>query len=238
MNIEQQMAQLRLSGMKNLYQNLTETRQTQNLTFTDGLQMLLTAEQQERQHRRTERLTRNARFRYQASLSEVTCSTARNLDQNTIASLTDCSFIGKGQSIIITGATGCGKSFLASALGQQACNLGYKTGYSSLSKLFNRIKISRMDGSILKTFDSLAKQDLLILDDFGMSGIDQQQAIDLMEIIEDRHAKKATVIASQLPVSTWYDIIPDSTIADAILDRLVHTAIRIELKGDSLRKIK
>ena len=95
-----------------------------------------------------------------------------------------------------------------------------------------------MDGSILKTLESIARQDLLILDDFGMSGIDQQQAIDLMEIIEDRHSRKATIIASQLPISAWYDIIPDSTIADAILDRLVHTSIRIELKGDSLRKIK
>lgn len=238
MNIEQQMAGLRLSGMKNLYHNLTETRQIHNLTLPDGLQMLLAAEQQERQNRRTERLTRNARFRYQASLSEVSCSPTRNLDQNVIAALSDCSFINKGQSIILTGATGCGKSFLASALGQQACNLGYKVGYSSLSKLFNKIKISKMDGSILKTLESIARQDLLILDDFGMSGIDQQQAIDLMEIIEDRHSRKATIIASQLPISAWYDIIPDSTIADAILDRLVHTSIRIELKGDSLRKIK
>ncbi len=236
MNIEQQMSQLRLAGMKQRYQNLNETRQVHNLELTEGLQLLLQAEQESRQNRRSERLTQQARFRYQASLSEITYSQNRNLDKTLMASLADCSFIDKGQSIIITGATGCGKSFLASALGHQACRLGHKVFYSSQTKLFSKIRMCRIDGSLDKNFQKIAKQNLLIIDDFGLSGMDQQQALDLMEIIEDRHGKMATIIVSQLPVSAWYDIIPDSTIADAILDRLVHTSIRIELKGDSLRK--
>lgn len=238
MKIEEQMSQLRLTGMKHRYTSLKETRQLQNLNLADGLELLLQAESESRNTKRTERLTQKARFRYKASLSEINYLENRALDKNLIASLSDCSFAAKGQSIIITGATGCGKSFLASALGQQACLLGYKVLYSSLSKLFSQLKISRLDGTLARTMENIAKQNVLILDDFGITGLDQQQAIDLMEIIEDRHSRNATIIASQLPITAWYDIITDSTIADAILDRLIHTATRIELKGDSLRKIK
>jgi DNA replication protein DnaC len=238
MKIQEQMTQLRLAGMKTLYSSLSETRQLQNLNLDEGLELLLQAETENRNTRRTERLTQKARFRYKASLSEINYLENRNLDKNLIASLSDCSFINKGQSIIITGATGCGKSFLASALGQQACILGYKVLYSSLSKLFSQLKISRLEGTLAKITENIAKQQLLIIDDFGITGLDQQQAIDLMEIIEDRHGRHSTIIASQIPIAAWYDMIPDSTIADAILDRLIHTATRVELKGDSLRKIK
>jgi DNA replication protein DnaC len=152
--------------------------------------------------------------------------------------LSDGSYIDKGDFVLITGATGCGKSFLATALGQQACTQGFKTQYISIKKMFNQLKIARIEGTYIKYVERISKQQLLIIDDFGLVPIDQQQAVDLMEIIEDRHSKQATIVASQLPVSTWYDIIPDSTIADAILDRIIHTAIRIELKGESLRKKK
>ena len=138
--------------------------------------------------------------------------------------------------VLITGATGCGKSFLASALGHHACSQGHKVAYYNLQKLLIKTKMSRIDGSIYKFFESLSKTDLLILDDFGLAHLEKQQQMDLMEIIEDRHAQKATIIASQLPVSSWYEIIGEETIADAILDRLVHTSHRIELKGESLRK--
>lgn len=236
MKIEEQMSQLRLTGMRHRYVSLSETRQLQNLSLREGLELLLQAETENRQTRRTERLTTRARFRYQASLNEISYPDSRNLDKNLIAALSDCSFIPKGQSIIITGATGCGKSFLASALGQQACLMGFKVMYSATSKLFHRLRIARLDGSWVKTMEQIAKQQLLILDDFAITGMDKQQAIDLMEVIEDRHNKNATIIATQLPIAAWYDIIPDSTIADAILDRLAHSATRIELKGDSLRK--
>lgn len=238
MKIEEQMSQLRLSGMKQCYQSLLETRQLQELSLPEGLQILLQAEKENKEARRTERLVNKAKFRYQASLSEITYQQSRNLERTLIASLSDCSFIDKGESIIITGATGCGKSFLASALGHQACMLGYKVFYATQSKLFRQLKISRLEGTLLKMLDNIANQQLLIIDDFGITGMDKQQAVDLMEVIEDRHGKNAIIIASQLPISEWYDIIPDSTIADAILDRLIHTATRIELKGDSLRKSK
>jgi len=137
---------------------------------------------------------------------------------------------------LITGATGCGKSFLASALGHQACAQGYKVAYYNIQKILQKAKMCRVEGTILKFFDSIAKADLLILDDFGLTHLDQQQQLDLMELVEDRHGRASTVVASQLPVSNWYDVIGEETIADAILDRLVHVSYRIELKGESLRK--
>jgi DNA replication protein DnaC len=136
----------------------------------------------------------------------------------------------------ITGSTGCGKSFLASALGHQACAQGHKVAYYNVQKLLLKTKISRIEGTILKFFEFISKTDLLILDDFGLTHLEQQQQLDLMEMIEDRHGTSSTIIASQLPVSSWYDVIGEETIADAILDRLVHTSYRVELKGESLRK--
>ena len=138
--------------------------------------------------------------------------------------------------MLISGATGCGKSFLASALGHQACAQGYRVAYYNVQKLLLRSKMSRLDGTIYKFMEKLSKTDLLILDDFGLTHLEQQQRLDMMEIIEDRHGKASTVIASQLPVASWYDVIGEDTIADAILDRLVHGSYRIELKGESLRK--
>jgi DNA replication protein DnaC len=236
MKIEQQMSQLKLTGMLQSYHSLVQTHQLQNLSLGEGLELLLMAETEERINKRSQRLTQRARFRYQASLSELNYLQSRNLSKTLIASLADCSYITKGQSIIITGATGCGKSYLASALGYQACQMGYKVMYISLLKLFNQLKTCRLDGTLIKTLEHISRQNLLIVDDFGISGLDQQQCIDLMEIIEDRHGRYATIIATQLPVLSWYDIIPDSTIAEAILDRLIHGAIKIELQGDSLRK--
>ena len=138
--------------------------------------------------------------------------------------------------LVIYGATGTGKSFLVSALGHHACSQGYKVVYYNLQKLLLRTKMSRIDGTIYKFFEKLSKADLLILDDFGLTHLELQQRMDLMEIIEDRHASTATIIASQLPVANWYDVIGEETIADAILDRMVHTSYRIELKGESQRK--
>ena len=135
-----------------------------------------------------------------------------------------------------SGATGCGKSFLASALGHHACSQGYKVAYHNVQKLLIKTKMARIDGTIYKFFEQLSKTDLLIMDDFGLTHLEKQQQLDMMEIIEDRHGRKATIIASQLPVSNWYNIIGEETIADAILDRLVHTSHRVELKGESLRK--
>lgn len=236
MKIQEQMSQLRLSGMKHRYESLDQSRQLQNLALNEALELLLQAELENRDNKRTERLTLKAKFRYKASLNQINYLESRKLDKNLIASLSDCTFIDKGQSVIITGATGCGKSFLASALGHQACLLGYKVLYSPMSKLFSQLKINRLSATLAKAFEQISKQQLLIIDDFGITGLDQQQAMDLLEIIEDRHGRFSTIIATQLPITAWFDIIPDSTIADAILDRLIHSSTRIELKGDSLRK--
>ncbi len=234
--VETQFSQLRLSGMQRTWQALNETKRLVELSLVEGLEILLQAEQQEREQRRFERLQKNARFRYQASIEELQLDASRGLDKNLLTNLAKGDYLEKGDSILVTGATGCGKSFLVSALGHQACMQGYKVEYFNIQKLMQKTRIARLEGTIYKLFEKIAKTDLIILDDFGLTHLEKQQQLDLMEIIEDRHARKSTIIASQFPVASWYDIIGEETIADAILDLFVHTSYRIELKGESLRK--
>lgn len=234
--IETKMNEMKLHGMASSFKSLVDTRQDKDLSSHELLSVLLQAEQQERANRRFKRLVYNANFRYQASIEEVTLDQSRGLDKNVLASLTTGEYIAKGMAILITGATGCGKSFLASALGHQACAQGYKVAYFNTQKLMLKTKMARLEGSIFKFFEKLSKTDLLIMDDFGLTHLDIQQQMDLMEIIEDRHGKTSTIIVSQLPVASWYDVIGEETVADALLDRLLHLSYRIELKGESLRK--
>lgn len=222
--------------MSRSWQALLETRRSHELSLSEGLELLLQAEEQERADKRFERLQKSARFRYQASIEELKLDASRGLDKSLISQLATGEYLSKGDSVLISGATGCGKSFLASALGHHACAQGYKVAYYNVQKLLLKIKMSRLDGTIYKFFEKISKMDLLILDDFGLTHLEQQQRMDLMEMIEDRHGRTSTIIASQLPVASWYDVIGDETIADAILDRLVHASFRIELKGESLRK--
>jgi len=236
MQIETQLIHLRLHGMSRTWQALLETRREHELSLVEGLELLLQAEQQERSNSRFERLLKNAKFRYQASIEELKFDTSRGMDKGLISSLATGDYLSKGESILISGAAGCGKSFLASALGSNACAQGYKVAYYNMQKLLLKTKIARIEGTIFKFFESISKTDLLILDDFGLTHLEQQQQMDFMEMIEDRHSKASTIIVSQLPVANWYDVIGEETIADAILDRLVHTSYRVELKGESLRK--
>lgn len=234
--IDSLFTELRLAGMKKSWQALVDTRRQHELNLVEGITMLLDAELIERNCRRTDRLMKNAAFRYHASIEQLRFDSSRGLDKSMITSLASCDFIKEGSSVIITGATGCGKSFLASALGHQACMLGFKAQYYNVQKLMMKTRMTRIDGSIQKLFENLSKTELLILDDFGLTHLEKQQQLDFMEIVEDRHGRNATIFASQLPVASWFDIITEETIADAILDRIVHTSYKIQLTGESLRK--
>ncbi|QHT66165.1 ATP-binding protein [Rhodocytophaga rosea] len=236
MQIQSQLSQLQLHGMSRSWQALLETRKCHELSLSEGLELLLQAEENERKERKFRRLQRNAFFRYQASIEELQPGSARGLDKSLLNGLATGEYLIKGESILISGATGAGKSFLASALGHQACAQGYSVAYFNVAKLLLKTKMARVDGSLIKFFEKLSKTRLLILDDFGLTPLEAGQRLDLMEMIEDRHARASTIIASQLPVSSWYEVIGEATIADAILDRLLHTSYRIELKGESLRK--
>lgn len=234
--IETQMTRLKLHGMAKAWIALKEARKNQSLSLTEGLELLLQSEELEKDNRRFKRLEHTAQFRYKASLEELKLDRTRGLDDLLLASLATGDYLTKGESVLITGATGCGKSYLASALGHQACLLGFKAAYFNTQKLMLKTKMSRLEGTAIKFFDRIAKTDLLILDDFGLTHLEKQHQLDLMELIEDRHGKKSTIIVSQLPVQSWYEVIGEETIADAILDRLLHSSYRIELTGDSLRK--
>src|SRR5690606_5018712 len=222
--IENQLSELRLHGMYTRWKAMVETREHHKVSFNDGLEVLLQSEALDRVNRRFSRLTKAAKFRYQATIEELNLESSRGINTSQITELATGEYIKKGECILITGATGCGKSFLASALGHHACLQGKKVLYFNTQKLLMETKMASIDGSRLKLFSRLAKTDLLILDDFGLAYLDKNQQMDLMEIIEDRHARSSTIIASQLPVSSWYDVIGQESIADAILDRLVHTA--------------
>lgn len=233
-----QMSQMKFHGMLQTYQSLLESKHHHSLTNDELINMLIQAEWEDRENRKFNRHLRLARFRYRASIEELDFTVHRGLDKTQILRLASGSYIQKAENLLITGATGAGKSYLASALGHQACLQGYKTLYFNTQKLFPKLKMLKADGSYINEISKIEKHDLLILDDFGLQPLDNADRMNLLEIIEDRHGRKSTLISSQLPVNKWYDIIGESTIADAILDRLVHTANRVELNGSSMRKTK
>ena len=233
----QSMKEMRLYGMHRAFTTTMETGgPSTGYTNDELIAYLVQSEWDDRHNRRIERLTKSARFRYTAVMEAIDYRPSRQLDKNLVRRLGSCGFIQKRENILITGSTGVGKSYLASAIGHQACSMGRKVMYFNTAKLFTMLKTSKADGSYHKLINKLEKQDLLILDDFGLKPLDNINRHALMEIIEDRHGKKSTIIASQLPVSKWHDIIGERTLADAILDRLVHTAHRIDIKGESMRR--
>lgn len=238
MNTEtlEQMKRMKLSGMLRAFTSTLDSGQTTRYTNDELVSFLIQSEWEERQNKSILRLTANAKFRYNASIESLHYEHNRNLDRNQILRYADCSFIANNENILITGSTGIGKSYLATALGYQACMLGYRVMYVNTAKLFSKLKMAKANSTYVKEIARIERQHLLILDDFGLQPLDNLSRQAIMEIIEDRHEKGSTIITSQLPVKQWYEVIGEQTVADAILDRIVHSAHRVELKGDSLRK--
>jgi DNA replication protein DnaC len=232
----EKMKTMKLYGMLRAFRTSLESDKAEKCTADELLSMLIDSEWDERYNRKLNRSVRNAKFRYKASVEQINFDDHRALNKNQVLRLADCGFIDKKENVLITGSTGVGKSYIASAIGHQACSMGYKVLYDHSSKLFARLKGGKADGTYLKEITKIEKQDLLIIDDFGIQPLDQQSRSILMEIIEDRHGKKSTLFTSQLPVNQWHEMIGEQTIADAILDRIVHDSQRLELKGESMRK--
>ncbi len=230
------MRKMKLQGMYRVFRTSLEADRTVPFTPDELIAQLVDAEWDDRHNRSIEQRIKTARFRYKADLEGLYYHNDRNIDRNQIMRLADCSFIDKAESVLITGSTGIGKSYIASALGYHACSKGYRVVYHNVPKLFSKLKMSKADGSYLKEIARIERQHLLILDDFGLQPLDAQSRTALMELVEDRHGKSALIITSQVPISKWHEIIGEQTIADAILDRIVHHAHRLEVKGESLRK--
>lgn len=232
----QKLEKMKLYGMARALAITLETGVRHQFTADELVSHLVDAQWDYRHNRKLSQLLKSAKFRYKASFEEIDFTLNRNIDKNQMLRLSNCQWAESHQDCIITGPTGVGKSFIASALGHQACMYGFKVGYYPCSKIFAQLKLSRADGSYLKELNNIQKMDVVIFDDFGLEPLDAKTRLTLLEILEDRHARKSTIFVSQLPVTNWHEVVGDPTIADAICDRIIHNAHRIELKGDSLRK--
>lgn len=230
------MNQMRLHGMFGAFKTAIETGKTDDYTIDQFVSMIIDAEWDDRNNRKIERAIKNARFHYKSTIENVIYDQGRNIDKTKLLRLAECEYINKTENILVTGSTGAGKSYIATALGYQACIEGYRVMYFNTTKLFSKLKLAKADGSYLKELAKIERQHLIILDDFGLQPLDGQNRIALLEIIEDRNNKGSIIVTSQIPVEGWYNVIGEKTIADAILDRLIHQSHRIELAGESMRR--
>ncbi len=234
-----QLRQLKLTGMANALVSQVEQPGTyEDLPFEQRLQLLADSEQQDRNQRKQQRLLKAAKLKIAANPKDIDYQHPRGLKQSLVASLLQCDWIHKYQNLLLTGPCGSGKTYIACALAHAACMKGYRAKYYRLSRLLLELTQTKADGSYSKALQMLAKLDVLILDDWGLEALKAAQRNDLMEIMDDRNGSSSTVIISQLPTDQWYQSIGDNTLADAILDRLMHNAHRIKLKGESMRKLQ
>ncbi len=232
----EKLRKMRLTAMADLHWQKVKNNQVVNATADEYIGLLADHEWEDRQQKKITRLLKQAGFKQKSSIAEVDYAAIRNLDKNMFERLGTLDFIIRSENVILTGPAGVGKSFLAQALGNQACMMGYKVLYVNTARFFTKLKLAKIDGTYIKETQKISKIDLLILDDFGLQSFDNHTRESLMDIIDDRHNQKSTIVSSQIPVSAWYDVIGEGTIADAILDRLVNSSHRIDLKGASLRK--
>jgi len=233
-----QLKQLKLKGMMQAYQSLIDLPVHDQITLHPGIARLTEAEMQHRSHQKTQMFLRLSKLRYNAVLENVQCSPQRNFTKEQLLYFADGTFIERAENVLITGATGCGKSYLACALGRLACSFGYKVLYLGMTRFLEKINQSKLEGTYVKLLNQIEKNQLIILDDFGLHPLDNTTRLALLQILEDRYAKKSIIITSQLPIKNWFQYISEPTLADAIMDRLSANANKIELKGESLRKEK
>jgi DNA replication protein DnaC len=234
----EQMQHLKLFGMSKLYKAVLDQPSHQQPEAHTLLGMLTNAETQYRLSQRTQLYLRLSKLRYSTVPEQVNTTSGRGITREQLLLFCDGSFIEKGENVLVTGLTGCGKSYLACALGRQACMLGYRTLYFAMNRFIEALAASKLDGTYIRWLNQIARTPLLILDDFGLQPLDHHTKLALLQILEDRYAKGATIITSQLPVKAWYEYINEPTLADAIMDRMTANANRIELKGESLRTRK
>lgn len=236
----EQLRELKLYGVITALEQQINTIESHKLSFEERFSLLIDREIMDRGNRRITDLLRRARLRHLACIEDIDYQHPRGLEKSKMAVLTSCDFIRHHQNLLITGPTGCGKSWLACAIGQQACRQRLSVRYIRMAKLLEELRISHADGTYIKLLNHLAKFELLILDDFGLDPLNRQDQLDLLELIEDRYQLKSTLITSQLPIKHWHEYIGEPTVADAVMDRLISQSHQLELKltGDSMRKDK
>ena len=237
-NTIEKMKHMRLSGMAHMHYTNINNNINLDYTIDQYVGMLVDQEWENRENNKIKRLIKSAKFRFPATIVDIDYTANRQLDKNMFQRLALLDFVNKHENLIITGATGTGKSYLSQALGHQACMMLFKTRYYNTARLMDNLKLARLEGNYQKSLMVIEKADLLILDDFGLSAFDNQDRQSLMDIIESKYDRTSIIISSQIPVASWHELIGEGTIADAILDRIVNSSHRIQLKGESLRKNK
>lgn len=229
---------LKLNGMAEAVNDLIKLPVQMRPSLEMALSKMLETETRCRDDCRTAKLLKASKLRYRVLVEDITCSTTRNFTREQLTSIADCSFVRRGENLLITGLTGCGKSYIACAIGYQACTLGLKTIYLNMNRFVDTLKQSRLDGTFSQMLSRLDKNDLIILDDFGLQKMDSDTRIALLTLIEERYEKKSMIIISQLTLDKWYEYIAETTLADAIMDRLINSSQHVNLEGPSLRKRK